>query len=105
MLVELGCLMSVFVSVEQAVVYSTSTTGLSTLTFRGGVVVNGGGVEERSEVMYWHRGAYIIYYKEHNVSQLYSVTDGGLGPRVYDYIIIRNTARMTKIGVSRTSGR
>ena len=93
------------VDVEQAVVYSTTTTGLSTLTFRRGVVANGGGVEERSEVMYWHRGAYIIYYKEHNVSQLYSVTDGGLRPRVYDYIIIRNTARMTKIGVSGSSGR
>ena len=50
-------------SVEQAVVYSTSTTGLSTLTFRGEVVVGGGGVEERSEVMYWHIGAYIIYYR------------------------------------------
>ena len=49
--------------VEQAVVYSTTTTGLSTLTFEGGVVV-GGGVEERSEVMYWHRGAYIIYYRD-----------------------------------------
>ena len=51
-------------AVEQAVVYSTSTTGLSTLTFRGGVVAEGGGVEERSEVMYWHRGAYIIYYRD-----------------------------------------
>ena len=81
-------------------VYSTSTTGLSTLTFRGEVVASGGGVEERSEVMYWHRGAYIIYYTKHNMSQLYSVTDGGLRPRVYDYIIIRNTACMTKIGVS-----
>ena len=44
--------------------YSTSTTGLSTLTFRGEVVADGGGVEERSEVMYWHRGAYIIYYRD-----------------------------------------
>ena len=35
-------------TVEQVVVYSTSTTGLSTLTFRGEVVANGGGVEERS---------------------------------------------------------
>ena len=52
------------VSVEQAVVYSTSTTGLSTLTFEGGVVAGGGGMEERSEVMYWHRGAYIIYYRD-----------------------------------------
>ena len=51
-------------SVEQAVVYSTSTTGLSTLTFRGEVVAGGGGVEEKSEVMYWHRGAYIIYYRD-----------------------------------------
>ena len=50
--------------VEQAVVYSTSTTGLSTLTFRGEVVAGGGGVEERSKVMYWHRGAYIIYYRD-----------------------------------------
>ena len=39
------------------------------------------------------------------MSQLYSVTDGGLRPCVYDYIIIRNTARMTKIGVSGSSGR
>ena len=49
--------------VEQAVVYSTTTTGLSTLTFKRGVVAGGGGVDERSEVMYWHRGAYIIYYR------------------------------------------
>ena len=28
------------------------------------------------------------------------MTDGGLRPRIYDYIIIRNTAPMTKIGVS-----
>ena len=68
-------------------VYSTSTTGLSTLTFRGGVVAGGGGVEERSEVMYCIEESMYIYYKEHNVSQLYSVTDGGLRPRVYDYII------------------
>ena len=85
-------------------VYSILPQEYSTLTFRGEVVAVGGGVEERSEVMYWHRGAYIIYYTEHNVSQLYSVTDGGLGPRVYDYIIIRNTARMTKIGVFGSSG-
>ena len=39
------------------------------------------------------------------MSQLYSVTDGGLGPRVYDYICIQNTACMTKIGVSGSSGR
>ena len=34
------------------------------LTFMGEGVAGGGGVEERSEVMYWHRGAYIIYYKD-----------------------------------------
>ena len=50
--------------VEQAVVYSTSTTGLSTLTFRGEELLLDGGEEERSEVMYWHRGAYIIYYRD-----------------------------------------
>ena len=66
--------------VEQAVVYSTLPQEYSTLTFRGEIVAGGGGVEEKSEVMYWHRGAYIIYYMEHNMSQLYSVTDGGLGP-------------------------
>ena len=49
--------------VEQAVVYSTLPQEYSTLTFRGEVVARGGGVEERSEVMYWHRGAYIIYYR------------------------------------------
>ena len=27
-------------------------------------VASGGGVGERSEVMYWHRGAYIIYYRD-----------------------------------------
>ena len=48
----------------------------------GEVVAGGGRVEERSEVMYWHRGAYIIYYRGHNVSQLYSMTDGGLRPRL-----------------------
>ena len=62
------------------------------------MLLDDSGVEERSEVMYWHRGAYIYILQRHNVSQLYSVTDGGLRPRVYDYIIIRNTARMTKIG-------
>ena len=51
-------------TVEQAVVYSTLPQEYSTLTFRGEVVVGGGGVEERSEVMYWHRGAYIIYYRD-----------------------------------------
>ena len=45
-------------------VYSTSTTGLSTLTFRGGVVADDGGVEERSEVMYCIEGHTYIYYKE-----------------------------------------
>ena len=49
--------------VEQAVVYSTLSQEYSTLTFRGEVVVGGGGVGERSKVMYWHRGAYIIYYR------------------------------------------
>ena len=49
--------------VEQAVVYSTLPQEYSTLTFRGEVVADGGGEEERSEVMYWHRGAYIIYYR------------------------------------------
>ena len=44
------------VIVEQAVVYSTSTTGLSTLTFGRGVVAGNGGVEERSEVMYCIEG-------------------------------------------------
>ena len=38
--------------VEQAVVYSTLPQEYSTLTFRGEVVVDDGGVEERSEVMY-----------------------------------------------------
>ena len=52
--------------VEQAVVYSTTTTGLSTLTFRRGVVASGGGVEERSEVMYCIEERTYIYYREHN---------------------------------------
>ena len=68
--------------VEQAVVYSTLPQEYSTLTFREEVVAGGGGVEKRSEVMYWHRGAYIIYYKEHNMLQLYSMTDGGLRPHL-----------------------
>ena len=34
------------------------------LPLRGEVVADGGGVEGRSEVMYWHRGAYIIYYRD-----------------------------------------
>ena len=50
--------------VEQAVVYSTLPQEYSTLTFRGEVVASDGGVEERSKVMYWHRGAYIIYYRD-----------------------------------------
>ena len=91
-------------TVEQAVVYSTLPQEYSTLTFWGEVVADGGGEEKRSKVMYWHRGAYIILQR-HNMSQLYSVTDGGLGPRIYDYISIWNTTRMTKIGVSGTSGR
>ena len=28
------------------------------------LLLSGGGVEERSKVMYWHRGAYIIYYRD-----------------------------------------
>ena len=38
--------------VEQAVVCSTLPQEYSTLTFRGEVVAGGGGVEERSEVIY-----------------------------------------------------
>ena len=49
--------------VEQAVVYSTSTTGLSTLTFKGEVVANGGGVKGRGKVMYCIEGDMYIYYK------------------------------------------
>ena len=45
-------------------VYSTLPQEYSTLTFRGEVLLDGGGVEERSEVMYWHRGVYIIYYRD-----------------------------------------
>ena len=56
----------IVVCVEQAVVYSTSTTGLSTLTFREEFVAGGGGVEERSEVMYCIEGRTYIYYKVHN---------------------------------------
>ena len=61
------------------------------------------GREERSGVL--HRRTNIYILQEYNASQLYSVTDGGLGPCVYDYIIIRNTACMTKTGVSGSSGR
>ena len=39
-------------SVEQAVVYSTLPQEYSTLTFGGEVVAGGGGVEERSKVIY-----------------------------------------------------
>ena len=49
-------------SVEQAVVYSTLPQEYSTLTFRGEVVAGGGGVEERSKVIYWHRMNTVIYY-------------------------------------------
>ena len=52
--------------VEQAVVYSTLPHEYSTLTFRGGVVAGGGGVEGRSEVIYWHRTNTVIYYMYHN---------------------------------------
>ena len=41
-----------YACVEQAVVYSTLPQEYSTLTFRGEVVAGGGGVEERSKVMY-----------------------------------------------------
>ena len=49
--------------VEQAVVYSTLPQEYSTLTFRGEVVAGGGGVEERSEVVYCIEGDMVIYYK------------------------------------------
>ena len=52
--------------VEQAVVYSTLPQEYSTLTFRGEVVAGGGGVEERSEVIYWHRTNTVIHYMYHN---------------------------------------
>ena len=45
-------------------VYSTTTTGLSTLTFGRGVVAGGGGVEERSEVMYCIEEDMYIYYRD-----------------------------------------
>ena len=48
---------------KQVVVYSTLLQEYSTLTVRGEVVVAGGGVEERSKVIYWHRGDMVIYYK------------------------------------------
>ena len=40
--------------------------GLSTLTFRGEVVAGGGGVEERSEVVYCIEVRTYIYYRVHN---------------------------------------
>ena len=49
--------------VEQVVVYSTLPQEYSTLTFEGEVVADDGGVEERSEVIYWHRGDMVIYYR------------------------------------------
>ena len=52
--------------VEQAVVYSTLPQEYSTLTFGGEVVAGGGGVEERSEVMYCIEGDTYIYYRKHN---------------------------------------
>ena len=58
-------------------VYSTLPQEYSTLTFRGEVVVGSGGVEERSEVMYWHRGAYIIYYK--NITKINIKKKGEVG--------------------------
>ena len=53
-------------NVEQVVVYSTLPQEYYTLTFRGEVVANGGGVEERSEVMYCIERDMIIYYRMHN---------------------------------------
>ena len=47
-------------------VYSTLPQEYSTLTFRGEVVAGGGGVEERSEVMYCIEGDTYIYYRMHN---------------------------------------
>ena len=47
-------------------VYSTLPQEYSTLTFRGEVVADGGGVEERSEVIYWHKTNTVIYYMYHN---------------------------------------
>ena len=54
------------VFVEQAVVYSTLPQEYSTLTFRGEVLLDNGGVEERSEVMYCIEGQTYIYYRVHN---------------------------------------
>ena len=52
--------------VEQAVVYSILPQEYSTLTFGGEVVAGGGGVEERSEVIYCIEGDMVIYYRIHN---------------------------------------
>ena len=49
--------------IEQAVVYSTLPQEYSTLTFKGEVVAVDGRVGERSEVIYWHRGDMVIYYR------------------------------------------
>ena len=40
--------------------------GTLLLPFRGEVVAVSGGVEERSEVIYFIEGHTVIYYKEHN---------------------------------------
>ena len=53
-----------YACVEQAVVYSTLPQEYSTLTFRGEVVADGGGVEERSKVMYCIEGDMYIYYRD-----------------------------------------
>ena len=47
-------------------VYSTLPQEYSTLTFRGEGVAGGGGVDERSEVMYCIEGGTYIYYRMHN---------------------------------------
>ena len=53
-------------SVEQVVVYSTTTTGVLYSYLWGEVVANGSGVEERSEVIYCIEGDMVIYYRIHN---------------------------------------
>ena len=45
-------------------VYSTLPQEYSTLTFRGEVLLDGSGVEERSEVMYCIEEGTYIYYTE-----------------------------------------
>ena len=47
-------------------VYSTLPQEYSTLTFMGEVLLDGGGVEERSEVMYYIERDTYIYYRKHN---------------------------------------